>query len=254
MRYGIISDVHSNLEGLTAALEALGGLGVDSVLCCGDIIGYGAEPGECLERLRGQGVRSIRGNHERGLRDLDEGREPEMNWMALEALRHNAARLDEEQKGWLLAMPDHLEVDGDFLIFHGSPSDPDIYVLDDFEAHYAFKSLRTGYSEPSNHLCFIGHTHVCSLYILRREDQKLMGGTVVKPGRVDLVAGMDVMINVGSCGQYRGGRTQASFCLYDRDERWVEFFFVDYDVRAAQEKIRREGLPEELAERLSEGW
>ncbi len=254
MRYGIISDVHSNLEGLNATLEKLEELGVDAVLCCGDIIGYGADPGRCLEVLLGRGVRSIRGNHERGLEDLGAGREPQMNQMALEALRYSASQLDEKQKECLLSMPDHLEIDGDFLIFHGSPSDPDLYVFDEFEARYSFKSLRMKYDEPCNHLCFIGHTHVCSLFLLPREGQELKGGVVVKPGRLDLVDGIDVMVNVGSCGQYRGGRPQASFCLYDRDRRYIEFFFVDYDVGAAQEKILRAGLPRELAERLSEGW
>jgi len=252
--YGIISDVHSNLEGLNAVLAELDREGVESILCCGDIIGYGADPGDCLELLLERGIRSIRGNHERGLADLEEGRLPQMNPLALEALHYSRDRLSRDQQELLISLPDHLEADGCFLVFHGSPADPDMYVLDEFEARYSFKSLRNEYGEPANRICFIGHTHVCTVFILLEDEEQMAGGTVVKPGRLDLPEEIWVMANVGSCGQYRGGRPQASFCVYDSDSRSLQFRFVDYDVAAAQEKIRQAGLPPELAERLAEGW
>lgn len=254
MLYGIISDVHSNLEGLSAVLAELDREGVKSSFCCGDIIGYGADPGECLELLLERGVRSIRGNHERGLADLEAGLQPPMNPLALEALDYSRSRLSQDQLELLVSLPDFLDADGHFLVFHGSPSHPDMYVLDRFEAYYSFKSLRQEYDEPANRICFIGHTHVCSVFILEEEGEQMSGGTVVKPGRLDLLERIWVMANAGSCGQYRGGRPQASFCLYDSDSRTLQFRFIDYDVGKAQEKIRRAGLPFELAERLAQGW
>lgn len=254
MRYGIISDIHSNLEGLTAVLGALKESGVDSILCCGDIVGYGASPVECLEAVVAHEVLCIRGNHERGLEDLAAGREPAMNRMALAGLDHSYRRLSAEQQDLLLGLPDHREVDGSFLVFHGSPSHPDDYILDSFEAQYAFKSLRRDYPKPASRLCFIGHTHVCAIYLLEREEGKLVHGEVSKDGHLRLPEGHDVMVNVGSCGQYRGGMAVASFCLYDRDEDSVEFHFVEYDVERAMRGILDAGLPSELAERLAAGW
>ncbi len=254
MKYGIISDIHSNLEGLTAVLEALEESGVDSILCCGDIVGYGAEPSECLERVVAKEVLCIQGNHERGLEDLATGREPAMNQMALAGLDHSDRQLSADQKDLLLDLPDYREIDGSFLIFHGSPSHPDDYILDPFEAQYAFKSLHKNYPEPASRLCFIGHTHVCAIYLLEREEQKLVHGEVSKAGHIRLPEGHDVMVNVGSCGQYRGGLAQASFCVYDPGENSVEFHFVDYDVEQAMKKILDAGLPPELAERLAAGW
>jgi predicted phosphodiesterase len=254
MRYGIISDIHSNLEGLSAVLDSLEGLGVDSILCCGDIIGYAAEPAACLELVRQKEILCIRGNHERGLEDLAAGEEPAMNYLALAALKHSEQQLQAEQKQHLLELPDFRQLDTDFLIFHGAPSHPDEYILDPFEAQYAFKSLRKDYPEPAHHICFIGHTHVCAIYLLERETQKLVHGEVSNPGHISLPEGHDIMVNVGSCGQYRGGLAQASFCVYDIDERLIEFRFVSYDVSLAQKKILAAGLPPELAERLAGGW
>lgn len=254
MKYGIVSDIHSNLEGLTAVLEALDELGVDSILCCGDIIGYGAEPSECLDAVTGRGMLCIQGNHERGLEDLATGREPSMNQMALAGLDFSDSQLSAEQKKLLLDLPDYREIEGSFLVFHGSPSHPDDYILDPFEAQYAFKSLRKNYPGAASKLCFIGHTHVCAIYLLERDEQKLVHGEVSKSGHIRLPEGHDVMVNVGSCGQYRGGLAQASFCVYDQEEQSIEFHFVDYDVESAMRKILDAGLPPELAERLASGW
>ncbi len=254
MLYGIISDIHSNLEGLNAVLAEMEREGVESVFCCGDIIGYGADPEGCLELILERGIRSIRGNHERGLEDLEAGTLPRMNDLALEALRYSAARLSRDQRELLISLPDRMEAEGDFLIFHGSPAHPDMYVFDEFEARYSFKSLRRDYGGPASRLCFIGHTHVCAVFLLEENEEQMAGGAVMKEGRLDLPEGMAVMANAGSCGQYRGGVPSASFCLYDSESRALSFRFVDYDVAAAQEKILKAGLPAELAERLAEGW
>ncbi len=253
MRYGIISDIHSNLEGLTAVLESLEEARVDSILCCGDIVGYGAEPVACLEMLLSRDVVCIKGNHERGLVDLAEDREPAMNELALAAIEYSEQQLEPENKMILLGFPDLKEINSEFYIFHGSPTHPDDYIFDPFDAQYAFKSLRTHYHEPANHLGFVGHTHVCAIYLLEREAQKLVHGEVSKPGRIGLPENHDVIINVGSCGQYRGGMVVASFCVYNSEERAVEFHFVEYDVGSAMKKIHEAGLPTELADRLALG-
>lgn len=253
MRYAIFSDIHSNLEGLEAVLAEVERHGTDALLCCGDIVGYNADPVACVERVRERGVSCIRGNHERGLVDLENNRPPNMNPLALEALLYTDEALPAEHRSWLVSLPDHLRVDDCFYLFHGSPSDPDEYVFDAFEAAYAFKSLLADYPPPANFLCFIGHTHICSAYSFDPEGRKIRELDVLHGGRINLSPGAHFMFNVGSCGQYRGGMPVASMVFLDLEEMWVEFRFLEYDYRKTQKKVLAAGLPVPLALRLGLG-
>ncbi|MDD5666967.1 MAG: metallophosphoesterase family protein, partial [Actinomycetota bacterium] len=156
MRFAVFSDIHSNLEGLQAVLEEAERRGVDALLCCGDIVGYGADPNACVGLVRETGARCIQGNHERGLRELDEGLEPNMNPVAMEALHFTRAALGDDHREWLLSLPEELAVEDSLYLFHGSPADPDEYVFDSFDAAYALKALAFEYPPPANFLCFIG--------------------------------------------------------------------------------------------------
>jgi predicted phosphodiesterase len=253
MRYAIISDIHSNLEGLRAVLDEAERSGVDGTLCCGDIIGYNADPNECVDLVKAKGVRCIRGNHERGLEDILEGRTPNMNPMALEAILFTREQLSEDRRDWLLSLPDKLIVDDIFILFHGSPFDPDEYIFDAFEAAYAFKSLIFDYPSPANLLCFIGHTHVCAAFAYDN-DRKRVGERKVNNWDVfKIEPGAHYMFNAGSCGQYRGGLPVATMAILDCDRMSVEFRFLEYDYLTAQEKVSRAGLPSFLAQRLAIG-
>lgn len=253
MRYAVFSDIHSNLEGLQAVLGEVDRIGVDALLCCGDIIGYSADPVPCVETVRERGVRCIRGNHERGLADLESGLPPNMNPLALEALRFTYEALPETHREWLVSLPDTLQVNGSFLLFHGSPSHPDEYIFDSFEAAYAFKSLIMEYPAPGNLLCCIGHTHICAAYAFDPESRRVEGSAVRDGDRFSIKPGAHYMFNVGSCGQYRGGTPAATFALLDLDEMFIEFRFLDYDFTVTQEKIIAAGLPHLLARRLGVG-
>lgn len=253
MRYAIFSDIHSNLEGLEAVLKEAERFGAERLLCCGDIIGYNADPVACTQLVREKGVRCIRGNHERGLVDLERGSAPDMNPMAMAALSYTADVLPEEHRRWLVSLPDVLRVDDCFYLFHGSPSDPDEYIFDPFEAAYAFKSLLSDYAPPANLLCFIGHTHVCAAYSFEPERRKIQE-LEIRPGdKEDILPGSHYLFNVGSCGQYRGGIPVATMVILDLDEMWVEFRFLAYDYRTTQEKVLAAGLPAPLAVRLGIG-
>jgi len=253
LRYAVFSDIHSNLEGLQAVLEEADRLGVDALLCCGDVIGYSADPVACVDLVRERGVRCIRGNHERGLADLDDRHLPNMNPLALEALRFTYETLPESYREWLVSLPDKLQVDGSFFAFHGSPSDPDEYIFDSFEAAYAFKSLTMEYPPPANLLCCIGHTHVCAAYAFDTESRRVEETAVRDGDRFAIKPGAHYMFNVGSCGQYRGGTPAATFAVLDLDEMYVEFRFLPYDLASTQRKILAAGLPSLLARRLSVG-
>ncbi|MDY6796098.1 MAG: metallophosphoesterase family protein [Actinomycetota bacterium] len=253
MKYAIISDIHSNLEGLWAVLAEAEREGVDGILCCGDTIGYNADPNACVDLVREKKVRCIRGNHERGLEDLEEGRMPNMNAAAMQALHFTYKTLSEDRREWLLSLPDQLQPENSFYIFHGSPSHPDEYIFNAFEAAYAFKSLITEYPTPGNQLCLIGHTHVCAAYAFDREEREVRERNV-RPGEVFAVDSQTLnMFNVGSCGQYRGGIPAATMGILDCDNMTMEFRFLEYDYPTSQEKIVDAGLPLFLAQRLGMG-
>jgi predicted phosphodiesterase len=253
LRFVVFSDIHSNLEGLKAVLEEAERLGFDNLLCCGDIVGYNAEPGECVELVREKKVRCIRGNHERGLKELEDGIEPNMNPAAMEALYFTRDNLSEEYRGWLVNLPDYLTIEDSFLLFHGSPADPDEYIFDSFEAAYAFKSLTNDYAAPANLFCFIGHTHVCAAYAFDLERLRVGEGKVGNGISFPIDPGAHYMFNVGSCGQYRGGSPIATLTLLDTEKMELEFRFLEYDYERTQEKITAAGLPPFLADRLSMG-
>ena len=253
MRFAIFSDIHSNLEGLRAVLDEAERLGVEACFCCGDIVGYNADPNACVELVRENGVRCIQGNHERGLRELDEGIVPNMNAVAMEALHFTDTTLSGENRGWLLSLPDELTVEDSFYLFHGSPADPDEYIFDPFEAAYAFKSLAFEHSPPANLLCFIGHTHICAAYAFDIESHRVGEKGVGDRDKFFVKPGAHYMFNAGSCGQYRGGLPIATLCVMDTDEMTVEFCLLRYDVAATQAKIIAAGLPSILARRLGVG-
>lgn len=253
MKYAVFSDIHSNLEGLRAVLREAEVWGAEALFCCGDIVGYNADPDACVRTVRETGVRCIKGNHERGLEDLGKGKVPNMNPVAMEALVYTDRVLSAENREWLLSLPDSMEINRSFLLFHGSPSHPDDYIFDTFEAAYAFKSLVLEYTPPSNRLCFIGHTHVCAAYTFHPEEKRVESARV-KDGSVFRLNDSSLyMFNVGSCGQYRGGLPVATLVLYDEEKRELRFRFLRYDLEAAREKILRAGLPPYLAQRLALG-
>lgn len=253
MRFVVFSDIHSNLEGLQAVLSEAESVGFDALLCCGDIIGYNANPNECVELMRDKGVRCIRGNHERGLQELDEGIEPNMNPLAMEALRFTSETLSKSNRDWLLSLPDELVIEDSFYLFHGSPADPDEYIFDPFEAAYAFKSLVSEHAPPANIFCFIGHTHACAAYIFDPEKRRVAERQVLDGDRFSVKPGRHYIFNTGSCGQYRGGSPVATMVTLDSDEMLLEYRFLEYDYEASQEKILAAGLPPFLAQRLGMG-
>jgi len=253
VRFAVFSDIHSNLEGLQVVLDEAERLGAEALLCCGDIVGYNADPNACVELVRSKGVRCIQGNHERGLRDLDGGLEPNMNPVAMEALLFTSETLSSDNRDWLLSLPEELAVEDSFYLFHGSPADPDEYIFDPFEAAYAFKSLAFEHALPANLLCFIGHTHVCAAYVFDPENHRVGEKAVVSGDRFSIKPGAHYMFNSGSCGQYRGGLPLATMCIMDTTGMTVEFRLLRYDVAVTQAKIIAAGLPPFLAQRLAMG-
>ena len=236
----VISDIHGNLEALEAVLEDVSQESVDQIICLGDVVGYGANPNECLERVRTEAVATILGNHDLAACDL--GQAENFNEVARSAIEWTAKALTAENRKVLAANPYEF-VEGDVRYVHASPDDPPAwhYILTEQEAWNAFEACE----EP---ICFVGHSHVPLRVFLR-------GGRleVVEEDVVDVQLDDRALINVGSVGQPRDGDWRASYNLFDPVTRRIVARRVEYDIDEASRKIREAGLPEILATRLTVG-
>lgn len=240
-RIAVISDVHSNLQALTAVLGRIDALGVDGLYCLGDIVGYGACPVECLELVRGRATASVQGNHDALIADptlrLD------FNVYSLAAVTHNRNLLSDEHLAWLHALPTRLRTDERTQFVHGAPGDRDRYLvfLDDLQ-----EAAAALLEDDGPGVCFFGHTHHQVLF----DGQSLLRP---QPGEVAVDPLRRVLINPGSVGQPRDGDSRAAFAVFDREAARVTFHRVEYDIEAARRDILEAGLPRLLGDRLLQG-
>jgi len=243
VRYLILSDIHANWEALEAVLRDAEG-DWDQAVCCGDLVGYGADPNRVIEWVREHAMAVVRGNHDKacaGLADL-EGFNP----AAREAAEWTAQTLTADQLYYLRNLPQGpLEVAG-FEILHGSPADEDEYLM------AALPDLLYYLHTP---VAFFGHTHWQGGFVFYRNSVQPLPGVPPEHRqlRLSLRAEHVYLINPGSVGQPRDRDPRAAYAVYD-DARQVELRRTPYRVEVAQAKIRRAGLPEILADRLSVGF
>jgi diadenosine tetraphosphatase ApaH/serine/threonine PP2A family protein phosphatase len=245
VRYLILSDIHANRQALDAVIEAAEGR-YDRALCCGDLVGYGADPDNVAEWVRAHCAFTIRGNHDRastGMEDLEW-----FNPVAREAAVWTQLHLSAENAEWIRSLPQGpLDVE-DFQLIHGAPQDEDEYVLHIGEAHQSF-----GYLE--RRLAFFGHTHVQGGFIWNQSRVE----TIPHMGRrshrqvLEIDPACAYLLNPGSVGQPRDADPRAAFALFDSGARMLTFVRVPYDIATAQERILEAGLPPALAERLMLG-
>jgi len=245
VRYLILSDIHGNLESLEAVLAHAAGK-YDQVLCCGDLIGYGADPNAVTEWARAHTAAVVRGNHDRASVGLDD-----LEWfnpVARAAAVWTQQELTPDHTEYIRNLPKGpLMFDG-FQVVHGSPLDEDEYMLGAVDAGQVFSYLETP-------LTFFGHTHLQGGFIWNHARIETIEQTPRAEERqtLELDPECAYMINPGSVGQPRDGDPRAAYVLYNPEERFLIFYRLPYDVRKAQEKIRRAGLPPILADRLAAG-
>jgi len=239
MRIAIFGDIHANLEALEAVLADAEGQECDSYICMGDIVGYNADPGPCLARVREMDCPTIKGNHDEdaaGTHSLDS-----MNPIAAAALEWTREQLDDEQKTWLRRLRLVRQV-ADFTVVHSTLDQPAAwnYVSNRFDA-------MANFSYQFTQVCFHGHTHVPRVYVKRQKVEEVPAESVaIEPDS-------KYFINVGSVGQPRDGDWRGAYAIYDLERKLVVFRRVEYDLETTQNKILDAGLPEMLAERLADG-
>ena len=241
MRIAIISDIHANLEALTAVLESMENERVASVYCLGDCVGYGPDPDTCVDLLREKTEAIVMGNHDYaavGLANTDY-----FNPVARQAIEWTRAQLKKENLNFLKTLPFTLEV-GDILLTHASPKNPSVwdYVLSQQEALRQFKAFR-------QQICFIGHSHVPIVF--NPSTYYTLNNTSTE--QIVLEKGEQYIINVGSVGQPRDGDPRSCYVIYDMEKQTIDYMRIAYDVEKTSEKILKHGLPEFLAKRILTG-
>jgi len=246
VRYLILSDIHANLEALDAVMTAAGQDGYDKIICLGDIVGYGADPNACVDRVRGIASSVIRGNHDRacaGLEDLEW-----FNPVAKAAVVWTTQTLTEVNRAWVEHLPRGPMAVNGFEIVHGSPADEDEYVCQVAEA-----SQLTGYLDAD--VTFFGHTHLQGGFAYYRGGVQRIPPLSPDEQRRETVLdpGVRYLINPGSVGQPRDGDPRASWAVFVPEEHVVVYRRIPYDIAGAAGKIVDAGLPPILARRLEIG-
>jgi predicted phosphodiesterase len=246
MRYLILSDIHANATALDAALTAAEGHW-DKIICLGDVVGYGPDPNEVVDRVRKMDVAIIRGNHDKagsGLANADD-----FNPVARAVALWTRDQLRGENREWLEQLPaGPLAMDG-FVMVHGAFRDEDEYV---FAPAQAIDSLLDAPAQ----ITFFGHTHLQGGFTLN--DNKV-GVLHLKPTADSLYSTLTIeddtvyLLNPGSIGQPRDGDPRAAFVIADLKNKSVQFWRVPYDIEAVQKRMGANGLPEPLILRLSYG-
>lgn len=245
MRYGIISDIHGNLEALEQVLEELGD--ADEVICLGDVVGYGANPNECCERIRNTCSVILMGNHDAaviGMMDLQW-----FNPFAKDAILWTRQQLSQENLKFLKSLRSVKRIDNMLIAVHGSIRDPlEEYILSEEIALASMKRM-----PPDVRVMFCGHTHVAEAYEWYPRTKTMGRVSLSRGGSIRILEQAHYIINCGSVGQPRDYNRMASFAVYDVDSGEVTIKRVEYDVDKAAQKIIEAGLPRELAIRLYYG-
>jgi len=238
MYYAIISDVHSNLEALEIVIKEINKRKPDRIVSPGDIVGYGANPKECLALIRAQCDAVVLGNHDEAIHHVKL-----RSWFnddAREAIEWTAGMLSEEEKShihtWTRMIID--EANG-ITIAHGSPDrvDQHRYLMSRADTRDSFSAFQTA-------VCFVGHTHLPSLFSRSGEAKYLAAGKYPLDGKDRYI------LNPGSVGQPRDHNPQCSMAFFDTEKFDFEVVRLDYDNRKASNKIKRAGLPPFLGDRL----
>jgi diadenosine tetraphosphatase ApaH/serine/threonine PP2A family protein phosphatase len=240
MRIGILSDIHSNLEALHAALEVIDRERPELVICLGDVVGYGASVNECCELIRSRAAVTLLGNHDAAVA----GRMDYSFYYdaARHALDWTASRIDPSHLDWLRSLPYVHQLDG-VCFSHGSPVEPQAY-----DYVFALEQARelVPHARKLAPITFVGHSHLCKTFALAP------GGDVseVASTRYVLRKGYKYVVSVGSVGQPRDGDNRACLVIYDDQKREVAFHRVAYDIETSAQKIFDADLALNFGKRL----
>lgn len=241
MKAAIISDIHSNLEALQAVIKDIKKRRIKNTLCLGDLVGYGADPDECIKICINEAKLITAGNHDWAA--IDKTSIAVFNPVAAEAIRWTQKHAKKKNLNRLKRLDLRQKTDDLFLV-HATPKHPAKwnYLL-------SLEEFQEQFSHFDEQVCFIGHSHIpCAVF------QDANGYTdFVRDNPFPLIENRKYIVNVGAVGQPRDLDPRASYTIYDGNNNSMEIVRLDYNIPLAQQKIIDSGLPEVLAERLLVG-
>jgi len=242
MRVLVISDIHANITALEAVLSSANNY--ETVWCLGDLVGYGPDPNECVDRVRElPNLTCVMGNHD--LAAVGQLDAKDFNPEARAIVRWTSEALTVENKEFLRNLPETKER-GPVTLVHGSPRHPVWeYLLDPIVASTNFEYFDTCF-------CFVGHTHLPVYYSLNNPSGRVSLGIPEPDQPIKLES--RAILNPGSVGQPRDHDRRAAYAIFDLESlTWVGRR-VGYDFRSVQERMEKAGLPERHIQRLASGW
>jgi diadenosine tetraphosphatase ApaH/serine/threonine PP2A family protein phosphatase len=221
----------------------------DSVVCLGDVVGYGPDPNEVATKIRELNAKTIRGNHDKAATDLMET--DDFNPVAKAAVDWTRSHLSPDNLKWLSELPSGpLETNGVVLV-HGAFQDEDEYVFTPAQA-------LEGLLDSTAAVTFFGHTHHQGGFSYQNMNSHLEVLNI-HPRPSELSAPLRIepkrryLLNPGSIGQPRDADPRAAFAIADLEHQVVEFWRVPYDISEVQARMRTARLPEPLVQRLVVG-
>ena len=244
MRIGVFSDVHGNLEALEACLQTLQEAGAEKYIQCGDLIGYGPDAQDCVDRVcQLPLLASVMGNHDAvlafpSLSNL-------FNYEAIQSLEESLPNLAPDAASYLRALAATVQGEN-FTVVHGSPMDPIKEYFHSADQFYGYYHMWQG------QILFVGHTHL-QFYMKGTASTCEMCLTEAPRQTLSLEEDCRYVINPGAAGKPRDHNPAAACGLWDTDQRSFTFFRCPYNFLTTQEKMRQKGYPEYLIESLAYG-
>ena len=239
MRIAVLSDIHGNLEALEAVIADVERVGADALWSLGDVVGYGPNPGACVEIVKARAAVSLIGNHDAAVAGV--ASPDDFNEFARWAVEWTAPRLPAWQIEYLAALPYVHRAPG-LICVHASPVEPERW-------HYIHGAadLDEPFAAFAERVCFVGHSHRPGIYSLGA------GQPVSRQVASEFRPGARHLVNVGSVGQPRDRDPRSSYALFDDAAGRVEIRRVAYPLERTQQRMRAEGIPAFLVDRLAAG-
>jgi len=242
MKLAFISDIHANLEALEAVIADIDTKSVDAIYCLGDVVGYGANPNECVDIVSKRCKGVLLGNHDAVATGLLTTQH--FNVHARIAIEWTAEALTSDNKKFLAAQPLAKTIDN-LTMVHATPYQPGMwyYITSLEEAYFNFQSFDTK-------ICLVGHTHIPMIIALDEEEIYVHQEKQISyKGRDKL----RLLVNIGSVGQPRDRNPESSYGILDTDEEKLSLYRVPYDIAKTQSKMKKIKMPDFLVNRLAEG-